>query len=88
MEVTIIKNPGLGFSIAGGLGSPGNPFRDDDVVSVQVRNKINILHWWLVRVSLVVAFGFLPQNSGRWWRSMNGTLSFYECRFSAWDTIR
>ncbi len=26
MEVTILKNPGLGFSIAGGLGSPGNPF--------------------------------------------------------------
>ena len=33
MEVTILKNPGLGFSIAGGLGSPGNPFKDDDVVS-------------------------------------------------------
>ncbi len=28
-----MKNPGLGFSIAGGLGSPGNPFREDDVVS-------------------------------------------------------
>ena len=22
--------------------------------------------WWLVRVTLVVAFGFLPQNVGRW----------------------
>ena len=22
--------------------------------------------WWLVGVTLVVAFGFLPQNFGRW----------------------
>ena len=30
----------------------------------------------------MVAFGFLPRNCGRWWGPMNGTLSFYECRFS------
>ena len=24
-------------------------------------------YWWLVGVNLVVAFGFLPQSSGRWW---------------------
>ena len=34
------------------------------------------------RVTLVVAFGFLPQNFGRWKGPMNGTLSFYECRLS------
>ena len=26
-----------------------------------------IFHWWLVRVTLVVAFGFFAQNFGRWW---------------------
>lgn len=30
-RVTIKKNPGLGFSIAGGIGSHGNPFRPDDI---------------------------------------------------------
>lgn len=32
-HVTITKNPGLGFSIAGGIGSYGNPFRTGDRVS-------------------------------------------------------
>ncbi|XP_064624560.1 erbin-like isoform X2 [Lineus longissimus] len=31
MSVTITKNPGLGFSIAGGLGAPGNPYRPEDL---------------------------------------------------------
>ena len=44
--------------------------------------------WWFVRVTLVIAFGFLPQNFGRWWGPMNGPLSFYECRFSGGDTMR
>ena len=43
--------------------------------------------WWLVRVILVVAFGFLLQNVGRWYGPTNCTLSFYECRFSGGDTI-
>ena len=34
----------------------------------------------------MVAFGFLPQNFGTWWGSVNGTLSFYECSLSAGDT--
>ena len=38
-------------------------------------------HWWLVRVNLVVAFGFFLQNFGRWQGPVNGTLSFYEYRF-------
>ena len=28
--------------------------------------RLNLDYWWLVRVTLVVAFGFLPQNFGRW----------------------
>ena len=36
----------------------------------------------------MVALGFLAQNFGRWWGVMNGTLSFYECRFSGGDTMR
>ena len=31
--MTITKNPGLGFSIAGGVGSYGNPFRPGDMVT-------------------------------------------------------
>ena len=42
--------------------------------------------WWLVRVTLVVAFGFLIKHLGRRWGPMNGTLSFYEYRFSGGDT--
>ncbi|RUS74107.1 hypothetical protein EGW08_018138 [Elysia chlorotica] len=30
-RVTIKKNPGLGFSIAGGIGSHGNPYRPNDI---------------------------------------------------------
>ena len=42
--------------------------------------SIGRISWWLVRVTLVVAFGFLPQNFGRWRGPTNGTLSFYEQR--------
>ena len=28
---------------------------------------------------------FLPQNFRRWWGPTNGTLTFYECRFSGGD---
>ena len=38
------------------------------------------------RVTLVVAFGFLPQNFGRWQGPTNVTLLFYECMFSGGDT--
>ncbi|XP_029640750.1 leucine-rich repeat-containing protein 7-like [Octopus sinensis] len=31
IQVSINKNPGLGFSIAGGIGSYGNPFKPDDI---------------------------------------------------------
>ncbi|XP_077982023.1 uncharacterized protein LOC144437030 [Glandiceps talaboti] len=31
LEFVIAKNPGLGFSIAGGLGSQGNPYRPNDM---------------------------------------------------------
>lgn len=32
LHVTIEKNPELGFSISGGVGGRGNPFRPDDNV--------------------------------------------------------
>ena len=34
----------------------------------------------------MVAYGFLPQNFGSKWGPTNGTLSFYEGRFSDGDT--
>ena len=36
----------------------------------------------------MVALGFLPQNFGRWYGPMNGTLLFYESGFSVGDTMR
>ena len=49
--------------------------------------KCNI-YWWLVKVTLVVAFGFLRQKLWRWWGSTNGILSFYKCKFSGGVTMR
>ena len=39
-----------------------------------------------IKEPLLVAFGILPKNFGRWRRPMNGTLEFYECRLSGGDT--
>ena len=39
----------------------------------------NIMGGLIIGGSLVIAFGYLPQNFGRWWGPMNGTFSFYEC---------
>ena len=49
-------------------------------------NAKNIADWWLVRVTLVVAFGYLLQNFGKWQGATNGTLSIYERRFSRGDS--
>ena len=38
------------------------------------------------RVTFVVAFGFLPQNFGRWRGPTNAILSFCDCKFSGGDT--
>ena len=48
-----------------------------------------ILHdfWWLVRVTLLVAFGFLPKNFASW----QGASSFFlenECSLSGVDNHR
>ena len=43
---------------------------DSSYISLHLRREIENLRnsiKWLVRVTLVVAFGFLPQNFGRWW---------------------
>ena len=47
----------------------------------------SIYYWWLVRVTLAVPFFFLPQNFERWQGVINGTLSFYECKFSGGDSM-
>ena len=54
-------------------------------------NKVNesmsiILLLVARRVSLVVSFDFLPQNSGRWWGPTNVILSLYDCRLSGENT--
>ena len=38
------------------------------------------------RATLVIAFGFLSQNFGRWWGSMTAILSFFDRRLSGGDT--
>ncbi|GAB1603114.1 7-like isoform X1 [Argonauta hians] len=49
IQVSITKNPGLGFSIAGGIGSYGNPFKPDDIVNgvdfsnIEHTRAVNIL---------------------------------------------
>ncbi|EDO28797.1 predicted protein [Nematostella vectensis] len=35
-HVTVHKNPNLGFSVAGGVGSTGNPFDPADETSIYV----------------------------------------------------
>ena len=40
---------------------------------------------WLVKFTLMVTFGFSSQNLERWRGPLNGTLSFYGCRFSGGD---
>lgn len=36
IRVKVEKNPELGFSISGGVGGRGNPFRPDDNVSLHL----------------------------------------------------
>ena len=43
---------------------------------------------WIIKITLVIDFGFLFINCGSWWGPTNGTLSFHESRFSDRDTIR
>ena len=42
--------------------------------------------WWLVTVTFVDVFGFLPQNFGRWWRPTNDGLRQNECSLSGGNT--
>ena len=46
-----------------------------------IHNEGSPQFWWLVRATLLVAFGFLSQNYGKWQGPTNGTLSFYEWIF-------
>ena len=58
-----------------------------DLVPDSCQNTENITrtenNLWLVRVTLVVAIGFLLQNFGRRRGATNGTLPFNECGFSS-----
>ena len=54
--------------------------------AIQTKCPNSITVW--LRVTLVVALGFLLQNLEKWWGPMNGTFSFYECWFSGGDTMR
>lgn len=41
IRVKVEKNPELGFSISGGVGGRGNPFRPDDNVNVPLFFVLN-----------------------------------------------
>ena len=40
--------------------------------------------WWLIRVTLVVAFGFLPQIFGRYWGPMELYFVILRMQFHQW----
>ena len=50
--------------------------------------KIVVVLWSLVTVNLVVAFGFLPQNFGRWWSLRIIVLLTNKCSLSGGDNDR
>ena len=44
--------------------------------------------WWLVRITLAVAFGFLPQNFGRWKGPTNCHFAGKDWSLSGADNVR
>ena len=48
---------------------------------------MKFLNWWLVRVALVIAFGFFPQNFWRWREPMNDGFAKNECSLSGGTLI-
>ena len=44
-------------------------FVDSTCVTVDFSFALNF--WWIVRVTLVVGFGFLPKMLGPWWGATN-----------------
>ena len=46
------------------------------------------VHWWLVRVTLVIAFGFLPQIFRRWWELWMILALIYKCSLNGVDNQR
>ena len=44
----------------------------------------NLFYWWLIRVTSLVAFGFLSKNSARLWGPTNGILLVFECSLSSY----
>ena len=67
-EIERIWTPGRG----GGLASLVPPLDPPLVFSL----LLSVSFWWLVRVNLVVPFGFLSQVFGRYWGPANDTFAF------------
>ena len=46
-------------------------------IGFQFFQKLPVIedYWWLLRVTLVVVFSFLPQNIWRWWGPMNDSFA-------------
>ena len=57
--------------------------------SFSKKNSYGLGKWFLVdcRVTLVVTFAILPENLGRWWGSMNGTLSLLFIQFGIFTRL-
>ena len=51
---------------------------------VKIKLEVCVSFWWLVIVTLLVAFGFLPQNFGKWWIII---LLENECSLSGGDNL-
>ena len=48
----------------------------------------DISYWLLVRVTLVVAFGFLPKKFERWWGPMNHSFVILWMQVQLWVVVR
>ena len=52
------------------------------------RNQSETVHWWLVRVTLVVDWLFLPQNFGQVVGTYEGLLRLCECTLGGGSIFR
>ena len=41
-------------------------------------------HWWLIRITLLVAFGFLSQTFGRWQGPTNCSIVILQMQVQCW----
>ena len=72
-----------------GIGS--TPVKDNEWQTLSISGKRcqSCSFWWLVRVTLVVAFSFFLGNFRMWWEPMNCRfLLKNKCNFSGGDNVR